>query len=187
MFERLTTSARDTVVRAQQEAVRAGDSWIGTEHVVVALADDAGIAGEVLRAAGVTADATRSARTTGSGRADDLDSEALRSLGIDLDDVRRSVEETFGAGALDGPRPVPRVRRWLGRIGGHVPFTPDAKKALERSILQAVAHGDTHIGSEHLLLGVLDVEGPGCTLLADLGADLAALRASTLEQVRRSA
>jgi len=50
-----------------------------------------------------------------------------------------------------------------------------------------VANGDTHIGSEHLLLGVLDAEGPGGAVLADLGADLGALRSSTLERLRRSA
>ena len=187
MFERFTSGARGIVVRAQQEALRAGDGWIGTEHVVVALADDEGVAGEVLRAAGITADAARAARATGSGRADDLNADALKSLGIDLDDVRRSVEETFGPGALDGSAPAPRGRRWLGRVGGHVPFTPDAKKVLERSVRQAVAGGDTRIGSEHLLLGVLDVEGPGRTVLAGLGADPAALRASTLERGRRSA
>ncbi len=53
--------------------------------------------------------------------------------------------------------------------------------------VQAVANGDTHIGSEHLLLGVLDAEGPGGAVLADLGADLGALRSSTLERLRRSA
>jgi len=50
-----------------------------------------------------------------------------------------------------------------------------------------VANRDTHIGSEHLLLGVLDAEGPGGAVLADLGADLGALRSSTLERLRRSA
>lgn len=187
MFERFTSSARSTVVRAQQEAVRAGDGWIGTEHLVVALADDDGVAGEVLRSAGITAEAARSAREGGSGRADDLDADALKSIGIDLDDVRRSVEESFGAGALDGPSPAPPLRRWLRRLGGHVPLTPDAKKALERAVRQAVSTSDPHIGSEHLLLGVLDAEGSGRAVLTDLGADLAALRASTLERSRRSA
>lgn len=187
MFERFTTSARGIVVRAQQEAVRAGDAWIGTEHVVVALADDDGVAGEVLRAAGVTADAARTARAAGSGRAEDLDADALKSIGIDLDQVRRSVEDTFGTGALDGATPARRTRRWFSRVSGHVPFTPHTKKALKRSIRQAVANGDTHIGSEHLLLGVLDAEGPGGAVLADLGADLGALRSSTLERLRRSA
>jgi hypothetical protein len=33
-----------------------------------------------------------------------LDAEALASIGIDLDEVRRSVEEAFGEGALERTR-----------------------------------------------------------------------------------
>ena len=131
MFERFTSSARGTVVRARDEAVQAGHDRVGTEHVVIALADDTGTAGEVLRDAGVTANALRWAlRETSSTPDVDLDADALRTLGIDLDDVRRSVEETFGAGALDIPARAGDRARGRQRAG-HVPFSPDAKKGLE--------------------------------------------------------
>jgi len=39
------------------------------------------------------------------------DAEALASIGIDLDEVRRRVEEAFGPGALERTR---TGRRWLG-------------------------------------------------------------------------
>ena len=187
MFDRFTTGARGVVVRAQQEAVRAGNADMGTEHIVVALAGDDGVAGEVLRAAGVTARAARSALAAGSGRADDLDATALKTIGIDLDDVRRSVEDAFGAGALESADPDGPRRRWFGRVGGHVPFAPDARQALERALRQAAANRDRRIGSEHLLLGVLDVGGLGSDVLVGLGADVASLRAATLERLRRSA
>ena len=114
-----------------------------------------------------------------------LDADALRSIGIDLDDVRRRVEETFGAGALDD---VPeRTGRRRGR-NRHIPFTGRAKKSLERGLRQAITLGDTRIGSEHLLLGVLDEgSGLGVRMLRDQGVDLAQLRATTLERSRRSA
>lgn len=187
MFERFTASARGTVVRAQQEAQDAGDGHVGTEHVVIALAQDEGIAGEVLRGAGVTAQDLR--RTRVEGDVDDsggrLDADALRSLGIDLDDVRRSVEETFGEGALDAALSRPSQRRWLGN---HIPFSARAKKSLERGLRQAIMLGDTRIGSEHLLLGVLDEgTGAGVRLLRDRGVDLAQLRATAVERSRRSA
>lgn len=187
MFERFTASARGTVVRAQQEAQDAGDGHVGTEHVVIALAQDEGIAGEVLRAAGVSAQDLRRARVAedvddSGGR---LDADALRSLGIDLDDVRRSVEETFGAGALDAAPSRPSPRRWLG---DHIPFSARAKKCLERGLRQAIMLGDTRIGSEHLLLGVLDEgTGAGVRLLRDCGVDLTQLRATTVARSRRSA
>jgi ATP-dependent Clp protease ATP-binding subunit ClpA len=187
MFERFTASARATVVRAQEEARDAGDGYIGTEHVVIALTQDEGVAGEILRAAGVSATDLRRARVRedvddSGGR---LDADALRSLGIDLDDVRRSVEETFGEGALDAPATPGSRRRWGGN---HIPFSRRAKASLERGLRQAIMLGVTRIGSEHLLLGILDAgTGAGVRLLRDSGVDLALLRATTLERSRRSA
>ena len=184
MFERFTASARGTVVRAQQEAVDAGSEYIGTEHVAIALAQDDGIAGEVLREAGVTAPALRRQLQKTSKGDEGLDASALRSLGIDLDDVRRSVEETFGEGALDTAAPG-RSRR---RGGRHVPFTRRAKTSLERGLRQAIMLGDSRIGSEHLLLGLLDEgTGVGVRLLHELGVDPATLRARAVERSRRSA
>jgi ATP-dependent Clp protease ATP-binding subunit ClpA len=187
MFERFTASARGTVVRAQQEAVDAGDGYIGTEHVVLALAQDEGIAGEVLRDAGVTAANLRRRRAeVGSDdSAGPLDADALRTIGIDLDDVRRSVEDAFGTGALDDTSSRRSGRRWAG---GHLGFTRHAKGSLERGLRQAVMLGITRIGSEHLLLGILDEgSGAGVRLLSAEGVDLAQLRATTVERSRRSA
>jgi ATP-dependent Clp protease ATP-binding subunit ClpA len=188
MFERFTSSARGAVIQARDEAVRACHERVGTEHLVIALADDTGIAGEVLRDAGVTANALRRALAETSTTPDvDLDADALRSLGIDLDDVRRSVEETFGVGALDVPAGAVGPPRGRQRAG-HVPFSPDAKKTLERAVRQALTLGQNRLGSEHVLLGVLDVDdGLGARLLAALGVDLGQLRATVIERSRRSA
>lgn len=185
MFERFTQSARGVVMRAREEAHRLGHGCIGTEHVVVALAEDEGIAGQVLRAAAVSADALRTERAREANSASrDLDADALRSIGIDLDDVRRAVERTFGEGALDEPLDLSGQRR----RGGHIPFTKDAKRALERAVRQTLMLGQTSIGSEHLLLGVLDNgDGPGVRLLIRLGVDPRQLRAATIERARRSA
>jgi ATP-dependent Clp protease ATP-binding subunit ClpA len=189
MFERFTASARSTVVRAQEEAADAGDHHVGTEHLILALAQDDGVAGAVLRDAGVTGERLRRwlrqvPRDDGSGGP--LDADALQSIGIDLDDVRRSVEKTFGAGALDDVPGRTGGRRW-GR-SGHIPFTARAKKSLERGLRQAITLGDTRIGSEHLLLGVLDEgSGLGVRMLRDVGVELRALRATTVERSRRSA
>jgi ATP-dependent Clp protease ATP-binding subunit ClpA len=147
------------------------------------------VAGAVLRDAGVTAETLRRwlrqvPRDDGSGGR--LDADALQSIGIDLDDVRRSVEETFGAGALDDAPGRTGGRRW-GR-SKHIPFTARAKKSLERGLRQAIMLGDTRIGSEHLLLGVLDEGGGlGVRMLRDVGVDPRALHATTVERSRRSA
>ena len=44
--------------------------------------------------------------------------------------------------------------------GGHIPFTPRAKRVLEGSYREMMNHGQTYIATEHLLLGIVD-EGNG--------------------------
>src|SRR5256885_14724753 len=56
MFERFTAAARETVIRAKQEARDLGPGPIGTQHLLLALtAPDAGVAHDVLREAGLDA------------------------------------------------------------------------------------------------------------------------------------
>jgi hypothetical protein len=125
MFERFTSSARGAVIQARDEAVRACHERVGTEHLVIALADDTGIAGEVLRDAGVTANALRRALAETSTTPDvDLDADALRSLGIDLDDVRRSMSPLEQSVLRKGvsaqvmfPSPLTRRRPWNAPYG----------------------------------------------------------------------
>ena len=106
---------------------------------------------------------TRCARGVVSGG---LDGEALASIGVDLDEIRRRAEANFGPGALE------RRRR---PKGSHVPFTAEGKKALELALREAIALGDREIGDEHVLLGVLR-EGGSDRLLRSVGAEPAALR-----------
>ena len=44
--------------------------------------------------------------------------------------------------------------------GGHIPFTPRAKRVLEGSYREMMSHGQTYIATEHLLLGIV-AEGNG--------------------------
>jgi len=176
MFERFTDEARNAVVAAQREASALDHGWIGTEHLLLALLADAdGRGGRVLRDFGVDVAWARSEveRIVGRGEPD-LDADALATLGIDLDAVRERVERTFGAGALSRRR----CRRGL-MTGGALPFTARAKKALELSLREAIAMGDDHIGSEHVLLG-LAREGDGVAggILRSRGIDRDAVRAA---------
>jgi ATP-dependent Clp protease ATP-binding subunit ClpA len=158
MFERFTDSARAVVVGAQEEARGLGHNWIGCEHLLIAVAaEPEGQARTALLATGVTPDSLRSVveEIVGRGRpgSGGPDAAALAVIGIDLDEVRRRVESAFGPGALDRPR----SRRKCGSEVGSMPFTPRSKQVLERSLRNAVARGDKRIGSEHILLGILDV------------------------------
>jgi ATP-dependent Clp protease ATP-binding subunit ClpC len=83
----------------------------------------------------------------------------LESLGIGLDTVRQRVEEVIGRGS-QAP-------------SGHIPFTPEAKKALEGSLREAVQLHHQYIGTEHILLGLIrGGDSVAGRVLAELGADL---------------
>ena len=56
-------------------------------------------------------------------------------------------------------------------IMGQMPFTPVAKRVLERSLREALDLGHNYIGTEHLLLALLTLgEGVSAQILLDCGA-----------------
>jgi ATP-dependent Clp protease ATP-binding subunit ClpA len=153
MFERFTDEARSVVVAAQEEARAMHAGHIGAQHLMLGVADAPGrVTGPVLTGLGLDAASLRAALEGES------DAAALASLGIDLDEVRRRVEATFGEGALEGAADA-GCRRGR-RLGRAIPFTADAKKALELSLREAIRLGDKHIGAEHVLLGTTRVNEP---------------------------
>jgi ATP-dependent Clp protease ATP-binding subunit ClpA len=168
MFERFTFEARQTVVGAQHEARRLHSGRIGTEHLLLALLIQPTPSAAVLTRHGLGRDEVTEAvrRYVGDG---DLDAEALTALGIDLDAVRSTVEASFGPGALDRPSG--------SRVGGHIPFTPRAKKVLELSLREAIAMKSKSIADGHIALGLLrEGEGLAMKVLADRGVDTVELR-----------
>ena len=188
MFERFTNEARNAVVAAQQEARRLGHDCVGTEHVLLGLLQGEGIAARTLADLGVTADAVERevlafVRPSPFGAAN---AEALGTIGIDLEEVRRRLEATFGPGALRW-RPGRRGGRRGPLPGAHIPFSPRAKKVLELSLREALRLEHNYIGTEHILLGLVrEGEGLAALALTKLGADLEAVRARVLDELRRA-
>lgn len=182
MFERFTHAARDVVVEAGYGADELGAPRVGAEHLLLALTSADGLGGQVLAGYGVTAEALRASITRPRLRAGLTDDEvdALRSVGIDADEVFRRLEETFGEEALRpvGPSASGRRRR--------LPFTPEAKEVLETSLREALALKHRYIGTEHLLLGLL-VEGSVAHLLAGHAVTHADARGRILAELRRTA
>lgn len=167
MFERFSAQARGVVV----DAVAGSGPVTPTELLTALLTADRGIATEVLTESGVTLDAIRRAGAGAKGgdsKGGDShnledDAEILKSIGIDLDAVRESLEQSFGEGVLDEtpvPDGVDTSRK--GRFGfPRSRFEKDSKKVLELSLREALAHKDNRIGAEHILLGILRVaDGP---------------------------
>jgi len=161
MFERFTTKARDAVIGAQDVARRFDAEAIGSEHLLAALYEQRGnLALTVLEALSVPREEVEAEleRIRTGGVATPSDAEALATLGIDLDEVRRQVEEAFGPGALDRTRGG-LSRRW-GWRKGHLPFGKDAKKVMNLALREALLLKHNYIGCEHILLGMLH-EGTG--------------------------
>jgi ATP-dependent Clp protease ATP-binding subunit ClpA len=195
MFERFTDQARDVIVHAQEESRRLGHDYIGTEHLLLALLDpSAGATAAVLADAGVDAPGVRAAvqRNLTHPRTPltEEDAQALKSIGIDLDRVLSRLEETLGSAALT-PACEPRRRGLFRRrrpVRGHIPFTGRSKKVLELSLREAIALRHGHIGSEHILLGLIrEGEGLGALVLVQQGVNLKALRAATLRALDQAA
>jgi ATP-dependent Clp protease ATP-binding subunit ClpC len=98
---------------------------------------------------------------------------ALDELGVSRPAVREQVVAMVGRG---GSTP-----------SGHIPFTARAKKVLELSLREALQLSHNHIGTEHILLGILrEGDGVAAQVLTGLGADLNRVRAKVLELVPAS-
>ncbi len=196
MFERFTDDARQAVAIAQAEARSLRHTHLGTEHVLLGLASvDGSASARILRGFGMNPRQLRGSilRIVGGGQDGvlGLDAEALGSLGIDLDQVRERIEETFGPGALDQPvRRHRSTRRCGGSLEpyGHLPITPRAKKVLELALREARHLGHGAIGTEHLLLGIVrEGDGVAARLLAEMGASRERVRAAVIEDLSRRA
>ncbi len=94
----------------------------------------------------------------------------LKSVGVNLDAARIEVEKIIGRGA--------------GVKGVEFPFTPKAKLVLDSSIEEARRLGHSYIGTEHLLLGSLQItDGVAVRVLQILGVDLQQLRQQVLKEI----
>jgi hypothetical protein len=87
--------------------------------------------------------------------------QALAALGVELDAVRREI----------GGETVREPSR------GRLPFTSEAKAVLEASLQEALSLQHNWIGSEHVLLSLLDAGGRPVEVLGKLGAEPDAIRA----------
>jgi ATP-dependent Clp protease ATP-binding subunit ClpA len=95
--------------------------------------------------------------------------EVLKRLGIDLRKVRLEVEKITVSG--QGPFPTDKL-----------PSTPRAKKVIEFAINKARGLNHNHVGTEHLLLGLLDEkEGVAAQVLFSLGVSVDRVRREVLQ------
>ncbi|HET7243762.1 MAG TPA: Clp protease N-terminal domain-containing protein [Streptosporangiaceae bacterium] len=87
---------------------------------------------------------------------DGVGAAAIVACGVSLDAVRQAVTATLPPPAAE----VPAV----------IPFDPQARKALELTFREALRMGHNYIGTEHILLALLELEDGG-GVLTGLGID----------------
>lgn len=80
------------------------------------------------------------------------------------------------------------VERVLAKKGGkavrgHIPFTPDSKQALEATVAISAELGNDFIGTEHLLLGILSVNGKARAALALVDITLETMKPLVAEAI----
>jgi ATP-dependent Clp protease ATP-binding subunit ClpC len=103
-----------------------------------------------------------------------LGQRVLVTLNVDTRALADDVTETVGRGA----QPLPE--------GGHIPFTPSAKKVLELSLREALTLKHNYIGTEHLLLGMLaEGDGVAAQVLTRHGVSSGAVRQQVIELLAR--
>ena len=94
---------------------------------------------------------------------------ALNNMGVDLETVRNEVLNVVGKGSYDAD------------IMG---FTPRTKRIFELSFLEARNLGHNYVGTEHILLGLLEEgEGVAIVVLKKIGVNIEKLEESVLNML----
>lgn len=95
----------------------------------------------------------------------------FRNLGLNPDDIRAEMEKQVGF----GPKP---------KMVGNIPFTPRVKKVIACAAKEALELNHTHVGTEHLLLGLLrEGEGAAARVLRGFDVNLEKSRQLVLREL----
>lgn len=101
------------------------------------------------------------------GQKHGIGARALKKQRITLPKARKAVDQYTGRGT--------------GYITEEIPFTPRAKQVLEISVQESKDIGQSHVGTEHLLLSLMaDMDGAARYILVTLEVDLPKLKLQIL-------
>ena len=97
---------------------------------------------------------------------DGLAAQTLERLNVKADDVRGMIRQVV---------PIDETQD----VQGHLNFTPRVKRVLENALREAMQMGQSYIGTEHLLLGIVrEGEGTALEVLSRLGVGPDDIRAA---------
>jgi hypothetical protein len=161
LWRQLTPTGREVLRLAHLEARELRHPCLAGEHILLGLLrEGSSPAAALLEAHGLDLATTRAelVRIGPTLPAPADPATALRNLGIDLEQIHRQLEDTFGTAAVHAAQRGVRRRPWWR--GGHARPRPLcayllARRSFHLAITLARQRGDTAIGPEHLLHGVL--------------------------------
>jgi ATP-dependent Clp protease ATP-binding subunit ClpC len=167
MFTRFTDRSRKSVEAAFGEARMLGHDSLGDEDLLLGiLRADEGIAAEALSSLGVTLEGARE-------ESEKMLSDALASIGISFEEVHTEAGDAFDMRIPDNRR---------------IPYSPLAKKVLVEARKEMRRLGNDCLGTEHVLLGVLDNEdGAAVRMLVRMGVAPETLEERLFEVCGRAA
>jgi ATP-dependent Clp protease ATP-binding subunit ClpA len=160
-WNRLTPQGREVLRFAFVEARELGHPCLADEHLLLGVLRHADSrAARLLQARRLDLATTRAQiRELGPTLGPAADpAGALQSIGVDVEEIRRRLEATFGSGTLHAAeRRVRRRPRWRGGHPRPAPLCVHilAKRAFELAARFAAGRGDAGIGPDHLFYGVL--------------------------------
>ena len=104
---------------------------------------------------------------------DGIAAQALAKLDVTYDETVATIKEI----SSEETEPIP---------GGHIPFTPRAKRVLEDAYRETMTRGQTYIATEHLLLGIVaEGDGRAMTALSRMGVSGDAVRNAVNELMEK--
>ncbi|MEY2580414.1 MAG: hypothetical protein QOE09_263 [Ilumatobacteraceae bacterium] len=186
MFDRCDTSVQLVIGTALDEARHLGHLHLGTEHLLIGFARHRELLPGLETGFLPDAEVLEQHLVAAIGPMANRDAELLRTIGVDLADVRSAVSQTFGEdlrrlGRRRSREPWRRrreaSRRCKSILHGAMGVAPRAKRSFERARLHADRRGKQLIDPIALLLGMLDVEDAMSNkMLRELGRDPDELR-----------
>lgn len=142
MQERFTERVRKIIHLARDEAVRFKQNFIGTEHLLLAMIREAEGVGAMV----------------------------LINLGVELNELRKSIENSISAGSG-------------GKID--VPLSNESRLCLNYAMEEAKNFGHSYVGTEHLLLGIIRTQGSlGSQILESVGMDYETVKSEIIQLLR---
>ena len=172
---------------AKEEAIALSSTKVGTEHLLLALSKEEGVASEALQSLDISYDdimdelkeveqsaTTKPAASAGDAAADgSAAQDTLQADDAAAESGAASNEAATGATATDAANPDGSGTQSQGKLA----FTPSVITVMEKSFRHARENNQTYVSTEHLLLGIVDESScMAMDILMRLGVSAASVR-----------